>query len=145
MDEQPQKSHQEFIQLNQPWYVWAGKFLEDAMKSWGVPTVFMMCLVASTGWMAYRHGDAYVEATIESSRAQAEASKTVATAVVELTRLANETQSFQTRASAEHNEILKILNESRQNMIDVGEDRRKQTEILKEIRDSMEAANANHK
>lgn len=126
---------------HKPWYVWAGEFLESAMKSWGVPTVFMVGMLSTAGWLTYRHGDAYVGAIIESSRAQAESSKTVATAVVELTRLAKETQEFQVRASSEHTQILKILDESRKSMIEVADDRRRQTEILLQIRDNIKVGN----
>lgn len=123
---------------HQPWYVWAGGYLESAMKSWGVPTIFMLSMVGFVGWVAYRHGDQYIEAMIENSKAQAEASKTVAGAVVELTLLAREAQVFQERVSKEHLLMIDILDSNAKSLTDVTGDLKAQTKFLEQIRDGLQ-------
>lgn len=78
-----------------PWYVWAGHFLENAAKTWGIPAVALMSIFGLLFYFGYRHGDAYIAATIEASRAQTESSRVVADAVLELRNLTMQNQSLQ--------------------------------------------------
>lgn len=78
-----------------PWYVWAGHFVENAAKTWGVPAVALLSIFALLVYFGYRHGDAYIAATIEASRAQTESSRVVADAVIELRNLTVQSQSMQ--------------------------------------------------
>jgi hypothetical protein len=77
-----------------PWYVWAGAFLENAAKTWGIPAVTVMAGTGLVMYFGYRHGDAFIATTIEASRAQAESSRVVAEAVLELRSLTVQNQGL---------------------------------------------------
>lgn len=122
-----------------PWYIWFGNYIETAMKSWGVPTVFMLSMVSVGGWLAYRHGDTYVETTIETNKAQAASSQVVANAVIELTRLANDNQRFQERVAEEHKAMMTTLDSHSTVLNTIVKDDKLKVEVLTDILDTLKS------
>jgi hypothetical protein len=89
--------------------VWAGYFLENAAKTWGIPAVALMSIFGLLVYFGYRHGDAYIGATIEASRAQTESSRVVAEAVIELRNLTTQNQFLQQKVVDQQESTSKTL------------------------------------
>lgn len=122
------------------WYEWAGDFLKDAMKGWGLATILILIPVASVAHLSYNYGGRYLEASILKMEKEAAAATAVAVAVTDLTALAKEAQVFQQVVSKEHAQIqqiqtqmLQVLEDAKTRMSKVAEERAEQTTVLRQI------------
>lgn len=127
-----------------PWYVWAGEFLKEAMKGWGLASILVLLPSFALSCLLYTHGGRYLEANITRIQREAEAAVLVAIAVHELTEVSKQTIVHQEIAERERAQQLKLqvetlaaLTEARVRMVDVAETREKQSKILEEIRDAI--------
>ena len=136
------------IKTERPWYEWAGEYLKEAMKGWGLATILILMPSVLLVHAAYAYGHRYVEASILRMQKEAEASVAVAVAVTELTHITKQGQQFQAQVREDHvqmmrvqNELLSIFLTAKTEMAGATENRELQTKLLQQIYNELKTSN----
>ena len=84
------------------WYEYAGDFLKEAMKGWGLAAVILLGAGGVVAKLVYSHGGDYIKASCAKMTAEAGAADAVAAAVERLAAFAEAQGEFRAEVKADH-------------------------------------------